>query len=223
MPPSRRNPALQHLDDDAELYALGLTEPDRTAAIEAHLGECAACRVRVADAESVAASLAAAHRPMHSAAAIAPLAPGAPRRAPGATASRARAVLAPVAAAAALVFAATAALEGFAAQAAERRAEVNDRALVAVASSHFGHVALTGDTHVIAKALYGRDGAWCWVIATGAPPSAHVVLVSGAMRRDAGALGAGSPARLFVADAGRPEEVEIIDGGSMVARGRPTY
>jgi len=35
---------MNHLDDDAELYGLGLTEPERTPEIEAHLAECAVCR-----------------------------------------------------------------------------------------------------------------------------------------------------------------------------------
>ena len=55
---------MNHLDDDAELYALGLTDRERDAEIEAHLAACDACRARVVTAESAAASLAAALPPM---------------------------------------------------------------------------------------------------------------------------------------------------------------
>ena len=44
-----------HLDDDAELYALGLLDADRGAAIEAHLAACDDCRARVVAAEAAAA------------------------------------------------------------------------------------------------------------------------------------------------------------------------
>ncbi|MDB5070702.1 MAG: hypothetical protein JWM87_1813, partial [Candidatus Eremiobacteraeota bacterium] len=55
---------MNHLDDDAELYALGLTDRERDAEIEAHLTSCAQCRTRVAAAEEAAAALAAALPPM---------------------------------------------------------------------------------------------------------------------------------------------------------------
>jgi hypothetical protein len=195
---------MNHLEDDAELYALGLTERERGAEIEAHLAECDACRARVVAAEDAAASLAAALPPVPAAA---------PRRA----------WWAPVAVAAAVVFASATAWESFAAQSASRQLARTDVALTAIASSHFGHTTLSSDPGVIAKALYARDGAWCYVVATGAPPGAHVVMHRGATAHDMGALQPGAPSSLFVRDSGRPDEVTIVAGGRVIARGKPAF
>ena len=51
---------MQHLDENAELYALGELDPAERVAIEAHLATCTACVERVAEAESVVAAMAAA-------------------------------------------------------------------------------------------------------------------------------------------------------------------
>ncbi|HYW53751.1 MAG TPA: zf-HC2 domain-containing protein [Dongiaceae bacterium] len=194
---------MNHLDDDAELYALGLTDRERDAEIEAHLAECDACRARVVTAEAAAASLAAALPP-----------------APAATPRRAW--WPAVAAAAAVVFAATTAFEANSARAANAQLARNDGALVAIASSHFGHTTLTADSGVVAKAIYARDGAWCYVVATGAPRGAHVVLHQGTAARDMGALD-GEPGTLFVRGAGRADEVDVVAGGRTVAHGTPAY
>jgi hypothetical protein len=208
---------VNHLDDDAELYALGLTDRERDAEIEAHLAACDACRARVVAAEAAAASLAAALPPMPAAA---------PRRAWWSTAATAAAV----------VFAATTAFASSTAHTASDQLARTDAALGAIASSHFSHTTLTpGRTGVVAKALYARDGAWLYVVAENAPRGAHVVLRSGTARRDIGALGGGTPATLFARATGRADEISIIDGNdasatdpmpanqSVVAHGVPAY
>jgi anti-sigma factor RsiW len=205
-----------HLDDDAELYALGLLPADRGAAIEAHLAVCDACRARVVAAEAAGAVLAGAL-------------PAVPEIVPSDAVRAAGGALGPVgrpwgmlAAAAALVFAATAAVEGVAAHAASARLATTDSALVAIAGSHFNHVTLTARRGVVAKALYARDGAWCYVVAEGVPRGAHVVLRSGRAARDAGALD-GSPATSFVRGPGRVGEIDVVAGGRVIARGVPAY
>jgi hypothetical protein len=196
---------MNHIDDDAELYALGLTERDRDVEIEAHLAACAACRARVAAAEEAAAALAATLPPMPAAAA--------PRRAwwPA------------LASAAAVVFAATSALEGYSAHAASSQIARNDVALAAIATSHFGHTTMTADPGVVAKAIYARDGSWCYVVATGAPRGAHVVVRRGSATRDAGALDAATPATLFVREPGRADEITVVAGERVIAHGVPAY
>ncbi|HZX67946.1 MAG TPA: zf-HC2 domain-containing protein [Candidatus Elarobacter sp.] len=195
---------MNHLDDDAELYALGLTERERSAEIEAHLAACPDCRTRVIAAEAAAAALASTLPPMPAAA---------PRRAwwPA------------LAAAAALVFATTTVTEGIAVRARGAEAARTDVALTAIASSHFGHTTLSADPGVVVKALYARDGAWCYVVATGAPRGAHVMIRRGTATRDAGALGDGSPATLFLRQPGRADEVSIVAGDRVVAHGVPVY
>jgi energy-converting hydrogenase Eha subunit A len=196
---------VNHLDDDAELYALGLTDRERDAEIEAHLAACDACRARVVAAESAAAALAATLPPMPAAAA--------PRRAWWTS----------VAAAAAVVFAATTAFEANAARTANAQIARTDGALGAIASSHFSHTTLTSEPGVVVKALYARDGAWCYVLATGAPADAHVVIYHGTTARDMGALGSGQPATLFLRDPGRPDRITVVAGARVVARGTPVF
>jgi hypothetical protein len=195
---------MNHLDDDAELYALGLTEAGRAAEIEAHLAECADCRGRVVAAEAAAASLAATLPP--------------------ARAARPRAAWWPaLASAAAVVFAATAGFEGYTAHASATQLARTDIALSAIASSHFGHTTMISDPGVVAKVLYSRNGAWCYVMVSGAPRGAHVRLGSGAAARDAGTLDDGAPATLFVRDPGRPGHVEVVAGDRVLASGNPVY
>ncbi len=196
---------MNHLDDDAELYALGLTDRERDADIEAHLAACDACRARVVAAEAAAASLAATLPPM-----------------PAATAPRAWWATAAVAAA--FAFAASTAYEGIAAHNASAQLTRTGVALGAIASSHFGHTTMTtDDSSVVVKALYARDGAWLYIVAEHAPPGAHVTVRNGAKARDLGALDAGTPATLFVRSPGRADEVSLTAGDRLVAHGKPAY
>jgi hypothetical protein len=195
---------MNHLDDDAELYALGMTEPARTAEIEAHLAECADCRARVIAAEAAAASLAATLPP-------APVARSRRSWWPG------------LATAAAIVLAAVAADQGYAAHASAAQLARTDAALGAIASSHFGHTTMTSDPGVVAKALYARDGAWCYVLVSGAPRGAHVVMRRDGAPRDMGALDPGKPATLFVKNPGEGDEITVVAGDRVVAHGKPAY
>jgi hypothetical protein len=197
---------VDHLNDDAELYALGLTERERDAEIEAHLATCATCRERVVAAESAAAALAASLPPMP--AAVTPLR---------------RAWWPALAAAAAVLFAFTTAYEGNAARGASAQVQRTDVALLAIASSHFGHTTLTTENGVIAKAIYARDGSWCYVVAEGAPRGSHVVMHRGSVTRDMGALDPGAPATLFVHDPGRADEITVVADGHVVAHGKPAF
>jgi hypothetical protein len=197
---------MNHLDDDAELYALGLTDRDRDAEIEAHLTDCADCRARVIAAEAAAAALAATLPPV----------PAAARRQTWWPA---------LATAAAVVFAATTVVQGSSSYAAHAELQRTDVALSAIASSHFAHTTLTSDPGVVAKALYSRDGAWCYVVTTGAPRGAHVVMLRGGVAHDMGTLEAGAPATatLFVRKPGRADEITVVADNRVVAHGAPVY
>ena len=195
----------QHLDDDAELYALGFTERERSDEIEAHLATCAACCARVAAAESVGASLAAALPPM-----------------PAAKSQR-RTWWPQLATAAAVVFAATSVLEGNVVHVASDRAQRTDVALSVLASAHFAHTTLTSNPGIVAKTIYSRDGSWVYVVANGAPAGAHLTLREGAANHDLGALETGTPSTLFVRQPGRGDEFDLVVDGKVVARGKPAY
>ena len=219
----------RHLDDDAELYALGMTEPEQRGAIEAHLATCGDCRARVANAEAAAASLAAALRPVPGHDAL-------PRHAePPRHAERSRhaeLVEAPrrlrlgfaLASAAALVFAATSVIEGVGERSASAQLARTDVALAAVASSHFAHVTLASAPAVSAKALYARDGAWCYIIASGVPAGSRVVVRRGGRTGELGVLSGAAPATLFTRRPGHVDDVAIVDvHGTVLAHGAPSY
>ncbi|MGH7729430.1 MAG: anti-sigma factor, partial [Vulcanimicrobiaceae bacterium] len=54
----------RHIEDAAELYALGALEPDEAAQVEAHLASgCDDCARRVGRAERMVAEMEAAHVP----------------------------------------------------------------------------------------------------------------------------------------------------------------
>jgi len=212
---------MQHLGDDAELYALGLAGTDRVDEIEAHLAQCTECRERVVAAESVAASLSSALPAVPAGTPAASTTPSA-SEVPARPFPR-RGWFAPLATAAALLFAVTTAIEGSAANTASTQIAATNTALLAIAASHFGHTTLTTSSGVIAKAIYARDGAWCYVVADHAPPGAHVVAHRGGVARDLGALANGAPATLFVRGAGKVDRVEIVAGDQIVAHGVPVY
>jgi hypothetical protein len=195
---------MNHLDDDAELYALGLTERERGAEIEAHLAECAACRARVVAAEEAAAALAGALPPM----------PRAGAR-PG--------WMSGLAVAAAVALAATAGYEGYTAHTAGAQLATTNVALSALAASHFGHTTLTSQPGVVAKAIYARDGSWCYVVVNGAPYGTHVVLRHGTQTIDEGALHAGTPSTLFIQHPGKSDGITLVANAATIAQGKPVY
>jgi hypothetical protein len=195
---------MNHVDDDAELYALGLTERERGDEIEAHLAECATCRARVIAAEEAAAALAGALPPM----------PRADTR-PG--------WMPRLAVAAAIALAATAGYEGYAAHTAGAQLATTNLALTALAASHFGHTTLTSKPGVVAKAIYARDGAWCYVVVNGAPSGTHVLLRHGAQTIDEGALHAGTPSTLFIQHPGKSDGITLVANATTIAQGKPIY
>ena len=197
----------EHCEDDAELFALGLTDPERSSEIEAHCATCAACRARVIAAEATAAALASTLPAM-------PAAPAARRFGPASNA---------LAAAAALVFAVTTGIEGAALQTTAQQQARTDVALAHVAASHFNHTTLSSPPGSAVKVLYARDGAWLYVIAEGVGAGAHAVVRQAGADRDLGPLGPGNPATLFIAAPGRVSDVMLVADGRTVAHGTPAY
>ena len=122
-----------------------------------------------------------------------------------------------------MLFAFSTAVETNAARTAATEAQRTDVALSAIASSHFGHTTLSSESGVVAKAIYARDGKWCYVVANGAPRGAHVVMHQGAATRDMGALSSGTPATLFVQNPGHADQITLVAGNRVVAHGTPSY
>jgi anti-sigma factor RsiW len=213
-----------HVGDDAELYPLGLLDDDETRALERHILECTVCAERVAQAQLVSVSLAAAlpsvvpspdlGRRLHESLA----APGALRRATRPF------PLARLALAAAFVLA----FVGLGWQTLTLRTHLaaDDLALVTIVHSHFNHVSMTPQSldPVAAKVLFARDGSWIYVIADKPGGPLRAVGLSSAGTRDFGSLiESGESAALLVHPTERILSLTLERAGVPVATAALAY
>jgi hypothetical protein len=185
---------MQHLDENAELYALGELDPAERAEIEAHLATCTACVERVAEAASVVAAMASAL--------------------PARDTRSARRPSSPLWLAAAAVIAIGFGILGWAEVMLRYQTASTAIALQTLVNNHFLHVQMTGTSATApnAKVMYGRDGSWIYVIVDAPQSRLHVVLTRAGERRDVGELeAAGHVSALLVENAGHPRLVELRD------------
>lgn len=203
-----------HLDDDAELYPLGLLDDEERSRVELHIASCEVCARRVQQAEHVALSLASQlsdaaptaglrHR-------ISEIAYGSAR--PPAFERR-------FAVAAAAVVALCVLALGW--QTLSFRSHVSEQSTImaAIVHSHFNHVAMTprSAAPVSAKILYARDRSWIYIVADKPGGALDATATTPSGKRLLGGLSsAGDSAWLFV----RPREkilgVTLQRGGVIV-------
>lgn len=147
----------EHLEERAELYALGDLTDDERREVEAHLAGCDACTRAVGDAEAGVAAMAAL-LPQYRAPAPRVMVL---RRWP---ARIVRFGIAVAGVAAAFV----------AGWLVHPQPQADQRATLAMIHSHFAHVSLAGDGPR-AKAIYAPDGTWLYLIVdqTGAYTAAY--------------------------------------------------
>jgi hypothetical protein len=146
---------MNHIDQEAELYALGMLDDDERARVDEHLAGCEPCTVRVGAAEAAVAALVDVTQERKT--------------------SR-RATWWPVGVAAAFAVAAAGLLGQ---NVMMRGALASDGAVLAtMVNSHFDHTQFQapGGAEIGAKAIYERHGKWFEILADGTP-AWHVVFV----------------------------------------------
>ncbi len=146
---------MNHIDQEAELYALGMLDDDERARIDEHLLTCEPCTVRVGHAEATVAALIDSTQVRR------------PKR---------NTAWWPTAIAAAFAVAAT----GLLGQNVILRGALagDGTALAMMVDSHFDHTQFQapGGAAIPAKAIYERHGKWYEILAVGTP-AWHVVFV----------------------------------------------
>jgi len=157
---------MNHLDQETELYALGMLDDCERARIDEHLATCMPCTVKIGEAESAVAALidSSQQRPRQR-----------------------RTAWWPVAAAAAFAVAASGLLGQ---NIAMHGALGADGAMLAtLVDSHFNHAQFQtpGGTSIAAKAIYDRHGKWYEILTDGSP-AWHVVFVRPDGTRDPAAV-----------------------------------
>lgn len=146
---------MNHIDQEAELYALGMLDDAERARVDEHVATCDACAVLVGQAEAAMAALidaSQARRP----------------RAP--TAWWPVAVAAAFALTSAALFGDDLALRG--------AVKADGGIFATLVNNHFDHTQFQtpGGKEIAAKAIYERHGKWFEILADGAP-AWHVVLI----------------------------------------------
>jgi hypothetical protein len=147
---------MNHIDHDAELYALGMLDDDERARIDEHLLTCEPCTVLVGNAEAAVAALIDSTQE---------------RRAKPRVTWRSMAAIA-----AALVLTTL----GLLGQNINLHGQLSSdgRLLATLIDSHFDHTQFqgAGGREIAAKAIYERHGKWYEILADGTP-AWHVVFV----------------------------------------------
>jgi len=212
----------EHLGENAELYPLGLLDDDAARDVERHIALCSACAGRVAQAQSVAASLAAALPVASPSPALERRLRDSVRPQLGATKAAPSIFRFALAAAIALVFLGL----GWQTLVLQQRLKDEDVALVTMVHSHFNHVSMAPESAnpVAAKILYARDGSWIYIIADKPGGSLHAIAETATGTVDLGLLtSTGETASLLV----RPREpirsVVLRRADTDVASARLTY
>ena len=200
-----------HVDENAELYALGTLSDSERAAVDAHVATCASCAHRVGEAEEAVAALFTRQTAVPSQLDRRIRATFSPR-------SSTRAFY-PLVAAALILGLLPSALLWQRDRALNTMDATRQQAVTAMVHSHFMHAPFTSmaPDAPAAKAIFARTGAWLYVIAT-TSQNYTVAVDDHGVRRDLGVLkGTGADRELFVDHPPKVKEVFLFDGPRAVA------
>jgi hypothetical protein len=216
----------RHIDDEAELYALGMLDEHESARVNAHVRACDPCAERLGRAEATVAAMVDATLP--SAASIpVPLIPQARRLVRWPQLRFGFGLPAWGAAAATLALAVSTGVLADQNLAMRGALRSDGNAMLAMVQSHFVHAqfASPSGTPIEAKVIYERHGRWYEVLARGADPSWRLEMVRGngqPVQLSQGFARRGEIGMLRIAGAGRIEELQLRDGsGKLMGSVRP--
>lgn len=199
--------AERHIDELADLYALGSLSEHESAQVEHHIARCASCARRVGEAEETLLALEGQYELAQP--------PDAPDFRLQLTEPRsvpwwrfAGSIAAGIAIGVGLMY-------GPARQNGE-----SQRAIDSMIHSHFSHAQFTAVSSGApsAKVIYAHDRQWLYVILSGRE-GYEVDAVQGSSRSTLGSLRAdGSVSTLFVDRPVSAEEIDLVDNGHVVER-----
>lgn len=205
----------EHVNGEAELYALGVLGELEAARLERHVRSCDDCARRVGEAEETALRLIECG--VRERATVLP----SRRLLAGARTRTVEAVAAAAACAAVVTFVVTAYLLPIGPHA---RSSVERPALAAMLAGHFLHAPLVASAPgaPAAKVVYAREGGWLYVIA--APGKDALDIVVDRRSPPAASLAPSDAVRSrFVSIAGRVKTVELVDRGATIAAAHLVY
>lgn len=218
----------EHIDDLAELYALGVLSDDERSAVDAHLAQCAACSTRVAQSEAVIAALVDAGVPKETAPPqlAARIARSAAAGSPAGPLWSSLRVL--VGLAAALVLGLGLAVLQVSRQNHDLRVALagDERAFSTITHSHFHHTEFSklNPDSPSAKVLYAHDGSWFYVIIDGAHRDLHVIGETNGSTHDYGVASVhGHTTTLFTDAANHVAKIELREGPNVIGVAAPQY
>jgi hypothetical protein len=221
-------PRLNHLEEDAEMYALGLLDAAEHERVERHVASCVDCAGRLGRAEASVAALADATVAREAApAALRARIPAAPAAAPVRAVTRLTwRSPAAWAGAAAAAFALTSGSLAVQNVALRSNVTADGTVFVAMVHSHFSHVqfASPDGTPVDAKVVYERHGGWYEILATGIDPGTRVATVRAGAVTDVPErfVVRGNALTLTLPALGAVDELRLLDAqGRLIARARP--
>jgi hypothetical protein len=193
-----------HIDDLAELYALGSLDERERVAVDAHVAQCPACLRKLGEAEETLLALEAQYVPVQPPAALDENMRFERKASSGWWLVVAAAFVIGLLPSVPLLLQRQAHGEG-------------DIAAIAILHSHFSHSQFSGaDSAPSAKVLYARDRAWLYVMVEGAQHY-DVYKVRGGIATRLGTIAPqGATSNLFVELPGALDRVELRSGTALV-------
>ncbi len=196
-----------HIDENAELYALGaLDEMERTR-VERHVHACDLCAKRLGEAEATVLHLIEGRETRRQA-------------------TRSPVPIAAAVAAAFLIGLLPWGITSLGERAAVESAHQQQLAMRAMIAGHFVHAPFVARVPGAppAKVIYARDGGWLYVIVAPGSHPLDVVVFAGGRHTKVASLAASTAARsAFVNEPTRVEFVELRDRGAPVAVAHIVY